>query len=149
MRTNQGKTMKKIAYFLCLLAGFTYAQNPVYSEPSFATQNDSIIIYYDATLGNQALKDFTSDVYAHCGLITDESANGTDWKCVPWDWGVNTAQNKMTRMSANLYKLVIGSVYDFYSCPESTNIQSLAFVFRNASGTIVGKDAGNADIFLS
>ena len=144
--------MKKIAYFLCLLAVFAYAQNPVYSEPAFATINDSITIYYDATLGNQALKDFTGDVYAHTGLLTKGSEDDGDWKYVwmAWPGGgtANTDKNKLTRISANLYKLVIGDIHEYYACPQDTVIEQLAFVFRNSTGTIVGKGTGDADIFL-
>ncbi|RKY52138.1 MAG: alpha-amylase, partial [Candidatus Neomarinimicrobiota bacterium] len=145
--------MKKIAYLLCVLAVFAFAQNPVYSEPSFATINDSIIIYYDATLGNQVLKDFTGDVYAHTGLITKGSSDDGNWKYVWMSWPgqgsvVNTEKNKLTRISANLYKLVIGDIHEYYACPEDTVIEQLAFVFRNSTGTMVGKDVSNADIFL-
>ena len=146
--------MKKIAYFLCVLASFAYAQNPVYSEPAFATVNDSITIYFNASLGNQALKDFTGDVYAHTGLITKGSSGDGDWKYVWMSWPgqgtvVNTEKNKLTRISANLYKLVIGDIHEYYSCPQDTVIEKMAFVFRNSTGSTVGKDVGDADIFLS
>ncbi len=140
--------MKKLALLLCVTSAFSFAQ-VIYSEPAFATQNDSIVIFYDAAMGNQALKDYSGSIYAHCGLITDQSGDGSDWKFVPWNWGVNTTQNTMTKVSDNLYKLVIGSVYDFYSCPTSTQIEKLAFVFRDATGSKVGKDAGDSDIYLT
>ena len=145
--------MKKIAWLLCVLTVFAFAQNPVYTEPAFATKNDSIVIYYDATLGNQALKDFTGDIYAHTGLITKGSENSGDWKYVWMAWPgqgtpVNTEENKLTRISTNLYSLTIGNIFDYYSCPEDTVVLELAFVFRNSTGTIIGKDVGNADIFV-
>jgi hypothetical protein len=145
--------MKRIALLLCVLAVYAYAQNPVYSEPAFATKNDSIVIYYDASLGNQALKDFTGDVYAHTGLITKGSEDDGDWKYVWMAWPgqgtpVNTAENKLTRISTNLYRLTIGNIFDYYNCPQDTVILEMAFVFRNSTGTIVGKDVGDADIFL-
>ena len=145
--------MKKIAFLLCVLTGFAFAQNPVYTEPAFATKNDSIVIYYDATLGNQALKDFTGDIYAHTGLITKGSTGSGDWKYVWMAWPgqgspVNTEENKLTRISSNLYRLTIGNIFDYYNCPEDTVIIELAFVFRNSTGTVIGKDAGDADIFV-
>src|SRR5690606_8960272 len=54
-------------------------QAQVWTEPAFPTQFDDITVYYDATQGNGALAGFQGDVYAHCGLITSESANGNDW----------------------------------------------------------------------
>ena len=66
----------------------------VTAEPEFPTVSDSVIIYFDATKGNQELKDYNGDIYAHTGVITTASVDGTDWKHVIADWDVNTDKAK-------------------------------------------------------
>ena len=60
----------------CLLALFfqqnTFAQVVTF-QPSFATQNDSLTIVFDATKGDAGLSGFTGDVYLHSGVITNKS----------------------------------------------------------------------------
>ena len=55
-------------------------------EPNFATQYDSVTIYFDATQGNGALEGFSGRVFLHTGVITSESNSGSDWKYVPAGW---------------------------------------------------------------
>jgi len=43
--------------------------------PVFPTQTDELTIYFHADKGNQGLKDFTGDVYAHTGVITNLSTS--------------------------------------------------------------------------
>ncbi|GAB4186945.1 MAG: hypothetical protein Kow00108_23990 [Calditrichia bacterium] len=123
------------------------------SEPPFPTVNDSIVIYYDATQGDQGLMNYTGDVYAHTGLITSNSSGPSDWKYVVSDWGENLPQTRLERISTNLYKLTIGNIYDYYNVPEGTGekILRLAFVFRSATEVngswVTGRDVGGTDIF--
>ena len=56
-------------------------------DPPFPNINSSITVYFDATKGNQGLKDCNCTVYAHAGLITDKSSSGSDWKYVIGNWG--------------------------------------------------------------
>jgi len=131
----------------------------VYSNPPHPTERDSIIIYFDATKGDGGLKDFTGDVYAHTGVITNLSATAKDWRYVITPWPgqggtANTSKNKLERISTNLYKLTIGFPRTFYishengaTIPDGEKILKLAFVFRNADGSKSGRDVGGADIF--
>ncbi|MDX9778442.1 MAG: hypothetical protein RBT43_06775, partial [bacterium] len=75
--------MRKIAFLMCVLTIVAYAQNPVYSDPAFSTENDSIIVYYDATMGNQALKDNSGTLYAHTGVMIEGSSQ---WEYVWTSW---------------------------------------------------------------
>jgi len=131
----------------------------VYSNPPHPTERDSIIIYFDAAKGDGGLKDFTGDVYAHTGVITNLSATAKDWRYVITPWPgqggtANTSKNKLERISTNLYKLTIGFPRTFYishengaTIPDGEKILKLAFVFRNADGSKSGRDVGGADIF--
>ncbi len=133
----------------------------VYSDPSYATEYDSIVIYFDATKGNAGLLNYTGEVYAHTGVITDLSTQPSDWRYVvtPWPGGsgtANTLKNKLVRISTNLYKLTIGRPRMYYishengaTIPATEHILKLAFVFRSADGSRTGRDVGGADIFLT
>jgi glycosidase len=123
------------------------------TEPVFPVENQSVVIYYDATLGNQGLMGYTGDVYAHTGVITNLSSSPSDWRYVKTNWGENTPETKLERISANYYKLVIApDIRSYYGVPSNEQILKMAFVFR--SGVMVGgaykegKDVGNADIFV-
>ena len=136
-------------YFLLLIFFFNsslYAQI-VAITPSFATQNDQVTILYDATKGNKALMGQTV-VYAHTGVITNLSSSATSWKYVQGNWGTDDAKVKMTKVGANLFSLTY-TINTFYGVPSSETVLKLAFVFRNQSGSIVGREADGTDIFVA
>ncbi|MDE5423724.1 T9SS type A sorting domain-containing protein [Ancylomarina sp. DW003] len=145
--------MKKIYSILVLLSLIFSSQiswsQIVTTSPSFPTENAEVTITFDASLGNQGLKDFTGDVYAHTGVITDNSTSASDWKYVISDWAVNVDKIKMTSLGNNKWELKITpDVRSYYSVPAGEEIQKMAFVFRNADGSKVGKDTGDKDIFV-
>ena len=57
----------------------------VITNPFFPTQNDFVTITYDASQGNQDLEG-ESPIYIHCGLITSESSDPSDWQHVMGNW---------------------------------------------------------------
>lgn len=138
------------AFFMCSLTGLGQV---VITDPFYPVENQSVIVYFDATKGNQGLMNYTGDVYAHTGVITDKSSSPSDWKYVKTSWGQNTPETKLERISTNYYKLTLSpSIREYYGVPASEQILKMAFVFR--SGSMVngawkeGKDVGNADIFV-
>lgn len=137
------------ALLLSLIAGSStiYAQI-ITTNPAFPTANDQVVITYDATQGNAALVGVAPPIYAHAGVITNLSTSSTDWRYVIAGWGENTAKAELTPLGNNKYSLTIGpSIKAFYGVPDGETILQLAFVFRNASGSIAGKTATNGDIF--
>ena len=68
------------------------------TQPAFPTVYDTITITFDATKGNEGLKDFTGDVYAHTGVIIESSSN---WEHVIAGWTENIPKAKLTRSSTN------------------------------------------------
>ncbi len=110
---------------------------PIFSQvttvPQYPTQNDSIIVYFDASQpGAEELLNYTGIVYTHTGVNT----NLGNWQHVIGNWGNNTTQPALTRLGANLYQLKIGNPRQFYSLVNpAENILSLAFVFRSADGS--------------
>ena len=116
------------------------------SEPEFPTQHDSIVIYYDATKGDQGLMGYSgNDVYAHTGVIT---SYGPFLRYVIADWNENVPEAKLTRIETDVYRLVIGFPREYYSMSDpNENILHLAFVIRNSNGSVTGRDVGGADIY--
>lgn len=113
--------------------------------PAFPSQNDTVTIIYDATEGNGALTGVVP-VYAHAGLITNQSTSTTDWKHVQGNWGTADASVLMTNLGNNLHKIEY-HIPSFYGFGSSVVVQQMAFVFRNASGSIVGRDPNGSDIY--
>jgi 1,4-alpha-glucan branching enzyme len=138
------KTLTKI-FILHLILALNMFSQVVVSIPEFATELDSIVIIFDAAQGDQGLKGYTGDVYAHTGVNT----NLGNWQHVIGSWGNNVTQPKLTRIGTDLYKLVVGNIRTFYNITNaSENINELAFVFRSSTNTLTGRDVGGDDIFL-
>ncbi len=118
----------------------------VYTDPPFPTQTDDITVYFDASQGNAALSGFTGNVYAHTGVITSESTAPNDWKHVQGNWGTADPNVIMTNEGDDLYSLSY-NIEDYYSINVGEVVEQLAFVFRNADGSIVGREIDGGDIF--
>lgn len=146
--------MKNLLFLLFILVFPSLAVSQVVScTPALPNDNQSVTIVFDATKGAAGLKDYTGDVYAHIGVITDKSTSSTDWKYVVAGWGVNTEKAKMTRTGANLYQItLLPDIRQYFAVPAGEVVQKIAMVFR--SGVMVngsyleGKDTGGKDIFL-
>ncbi|MFT5748841.1 MAG: 1,4-alpha-glucan branching enzyme [Ancylomarina sp.] len=143
-------TMKKLytylLSFLLLIPSIGIGQITI-SDPTFPTEDNPVTITFDASLGTAGLKDYTGDIYAHTGVFTDKS-NG-EWIYVKAEWNDNIEACKMTRVSANIYKLdITPSIRGFYGVPSNETIEKMAFVFRSHDGSKEGKDDGGKDIFV-
>ena len=141
--------------FLFVLLIFTKigVSQIITSTPPLPNDQQSVTITYDATKGTAGLKDYTGDVYAHIGVITDKSTSGTDWKYVVAAWGVNVDKAKMTRTAANLYQITLTpDIRQYFAVPAGETILKVAMVFR--SGVLIngayleGKDTGGKDILM-
>ena len=139
----------------------------VWTEPAFPTQDDAVILYYDVTEGNGALSDLTEPcpgcpfVYAHTGVITSESSSPSNWYHVQNPWPSTSPNNLSEANSENvLLPIEAGSsihtfnfggltLAEYYELSEGEVIEQLAFVFRDALGTVVGKNADESDVFIA
>lgn len=142
--------MKRLIFsFVLLLSTTVTVFSQVTANPALPTDTDQVVITFDATQGSAGLKDFTGDVYAHTGVITNLSTNGSDWKYVIAGWTTNTTKAKLTALGNNKFQLTIGpSIRAFYGVPAGETIKQLAFVFRNSDGSKTGKTATGGDIFV-
>lgn len=129
------------------LMGKPLAAQVVQLVPSQVGLNDSVTILYNASLGNAALANFQGDVYLHTGLILPQSNGPNDWYFIVGRWGQVDSQVLMTRIAPNLYSKRI-HLASFYNCPLNTQVNYLAFVFRNANGTLVGRSSSSNDILV-
>jgi 1,4-alpha-glucan branching enzyme len=115
-------------------------------SPFFATRDDIITIDYDVTKGNGALVG-VFPIYVHTGVITNLSKNPNDWRYVKTSWGSPVNQPSTSYIGNNIWRIVI-NIPTYYGVPSSETIKTLAFVFRNADGSKVGRDTDGSDIFL-
>jgi glycosidase len=132
-----------IACFILLLPHWLSAQ--VSCDPVFPNVNSDVTIYFDATQGNGALNG-VSPVYAHMGVITNLSTSPSDWKHVTTTWGIADPVGAMTLVSPNLWKKTI-NIQTFFNIAGGETVLKLSFVFRNTSGSIVGRASDGSDIF--
>ncbi|MDO9154409.1 MAG: alpha-amylase family glycosyl hydrolase, partial [Paludibacter sp.] len=150
--------MKKstFSFLFLMFATFSWAQL-VTTNPQFVTHDGGVVeITFDAALGSLGLNNFTGDVYAHIGVITNLSTSDSDWKYVvtPWPTATNlalanTAKNKLTSLGSNKYKLTLSpNVRNYFIVPSAETIKKIAIVFRNADGTLTGKTSSGGDIFI-
>ena len=113
--------------------------------PSEPTVNDTVTVVYDATQGNGELAGI-SPIYAHTGVLTLDSQHPSDWKHVKTNWGENTEEVRMTDLGNNKNQLRY-HIKSYYGIPDEEVVTDLAFVFRDASASTVGRNAENGDIF--
>ncbi len=125
----------------------TQSQAVVWTEPAFPTQLDDVTIYFDASEGNAALQGFNGTVYAHTGVISSASSNGSDWQHVQGNWGTIDANTEMTSIGGEVYTIEY-NIEDYYNINPGEQVFQMAFVFRNADGSIVGRDTNGSDIFV-
>lgn len=116
-------------------------------NPAFPTVNDVVTITYDATQGNAALVN-QNQIYCHTGLITSTSTSPTNWQYVQGTWGTIDLDVAMTNIGNNKHQITI-DIDQFYGVPGTATVLKLAFVFRTANGSIVGREADGSDIFYN
>jgi 1,4-alpha-glucan branching enzyme len=137
--------MKKLLSVLSMLCcALTHGQI-LTVNPAFPTVNDVITITYDATKGNAALANQTQ-IYCHTGLITTSSTSPSNWQYVQGTWGTADPTVAMTYVGNNKHQITI-DIDQFYGVPGTVSVLKLAFVFRTANGSIVGRESDGSDIF--
>ena len=135
---------------LTLLAFATHAQAQVTTSPVFFTDTTPVTITYDATQGNAALANFTGDVYIWTGTVTNLSANNTTWRNVKSpNFGAADPAALMTRDTSNpnIYRITF-TPRTYYPIPGAETLLRLGMIFKNATGSIVGRATGGGDIFV-
>ena len=140
-------TLRTLIFPLALSATTLWGQ-VLSVTPVFPTATDTVTIVYDATQGNAALVG-VSPVYAHAGLITSASTSNSNWMNVQGTWGQPTPSVLMTALGNNKHRIKYHIPTFYGAVTTGTTVQKLAFVFRNAAGTTVGRNADGSDIFYA
>ena len=132
-----------------------------WTNPVAPNQDDLVTLFYDTSQGNGALLQEEPPcppcpfIYIHTGVITSESSSLSDWQFVqnPWPNGNNNSEansgNVLLPLGGTLHSFDFGgmTLAEFYGIPDGEEIQKLAFVFRNATGTVVGQDSDNGSFY--
>jgi len=107
------------------------------ADPQYPTVNDAVDITFHTDLCDCALDGYTGDIYAHTGLITSESTGSGDWKYVIAEWTENLEKAKLEKINSTTYVLhITPDIKNYYEIPDGTEVEQLAFVFRNPTGTM-------------
>ena len=120
----------------------------VSTAPSFPTVDDPIVITFDASEGNGGLSGFTGKVYAHTGVITNNSTSPSDWKYTQGTWGTANAP-EMTSIGNDKYTLSIPNIKSFYGVPAGETVEQISILFRNEAGDKAGRNTDGSDIFIT
>ena len=120
----------------------------VTTDPAVPRADEEVTITFDATQGTAGLQDCGCDVYLHTGVILPGSS---EWQNVQTTWAVEDDDWKLTPVEgeSNLYTYTFTpTLREYFDVAEGTDILQLALVFRNGDGSLEGKAAGGADIFI-
>ncbi len=138
-----------ISFLSIFLITLLVRSQVVTTLPAAFIESDLVTLTFDATQGDAGLKDYTGDVYAHIGVITNLSSSNSDWKYVKAAWSSNTAACLCVRQSTNTFTLSLSpNLRDYFGVPQGETIYKLALVFRSSDGTKTGKAVGSTDILI-
>lgn len=73
--------------------------------PRLASTDDTVTVYFNALAGNGGLAGFTGNVYAHTGVITQNSTHPGDWKYTKAGWGSTDSSILMTPLGNDQYSI--------------------------------------------
>lgn len=123
-----------------LCGGQSITLNPFANAVLF---EDSLVITYNATLGQTQLVG-ASKVYMHAGYQAVAFGPIISWV---GNWGQDDGIGQMQDLGNNFWRITI-HVRNYFGLAPGTNVNALAMVFRNADGTLTGKDNTGNDIYL-
>ncbi len=152
--------MRHMSFLSIYLLFISFVNAQITISPTSAGPDDSATIIFDAAAGNKELMGATK-VYMHHGVVTDK-ADGTAWKYVKGNWGLDDGIGQMTKVSGetNKWQITINpNVRAYFGVPNGENIFRISCVFRNETGAIKGTlapgnygwgtVASNQDIYIN
>ena len=133
---------------LCLLSPSSLNGQVVWTEPAFPTVDDQVTMYYNSALGNGELQGVIP-IYIHSGVITSNSNGPSDWQNVQTAWGTPDPLALLSPEGNGMHTFDFNglTLSDYYQLDEGETVESLAMVFRNSTGSLVGRNADGSDIF--
>lgn len=110
-------------------------------DPVFPVVANPVDITFHVNRCNCNLVGYTGDIYAHTGLITNESADMDDWEFVIADWNENIEKALLQKIDDTTYVLhITPSITEYYEITPEVIVENLAFVFRSSDRS---KQTGN------
>lgn len=144
------KTLLVTILFLICFHGFS--QLLTWSPDFIQESSTPVVITVDATKGNQGLLNYTptTDVYVHIGVITNLSANSSDWKYVTSVWGTTNPAFQAINSGNNKWSYTItGGLRTFFGLTNpAESIQKIAILFRNGNGGVKQANADGSDMYV-
>ncbi|HEY6063264.1 MAG TPA: alpha-amylase family glycosyl hydrolase, partial [Chitinophagaceae bacterium] len=144
--------MKRFTILLAVITLFLFSASAqlLTWTPNFAKDNDNIVITMDAAKGNQGLNNYTptSDVYVHVGVITNLSANASDWRYVKFTWATTPPAAQASYLGSNKWQYTITNIRSFFAVPGGETILKIAILFRNGAGTSVLRNTDGSDMYI-
>ncbi|RYY54442.1 MAG: T9SS type A sorting domain-containing protein [Chitinophagaceae bacterium] len=119
------------------------------TSPAFPKEDQPLTITMDAGKGNRGLFNYSGDVFLHVGLITSKSADGNDWKYVPFTWGTSPANGQATAGANNTWTFTINDIRAFFNITDpAETIRSIALLYRDAQGNSVQRNADGSNMYI-
>lgn len=139
-----------IGIFSILCWSISVTAQVVWTEPAFPTADDQVTLYYNSALGNGELQGVIP-VYIHTGVITSNSTGPSDWQNVQTNWGTSDPSAVLNPEGNSIHTFDFNglTLSEYYQLDAGEAIESLAMVFRNSNGTLVGRNADGSDIFYA
>ncbi len=151
------KTLFPLAAILALsICGTLMGYAQVTSRPSSIPRGyrQVITLTYDpySALGDSGMVGATA-CYSHIGLLTANSTNESDWKYVREGSFGTTDQVKWSKYGKKWQLNLSPSIYEFFDCPMSEEIQAIVMVFHDGGGDTakIGRmhDGSNIQVVLA
>lgn len=145
--------IKKLLTFLFVFTCYTSFSQLLTWTPDFPMESTSgMTITMDANKGNRALYNYNPfDVYVHIGVITNKSTGPGDWKHVLSTWGTTDPAFKANPASgqSRWTFTITNNLRSYFNITDATeNIEKIAIIFRNGSGSIQQGNADNSDMYI-
>ena len=133
---------------LAVLAPLTHQAQVIWTVPAFPTTDDQVTLYYNSSEGNGELEGVIP-VYIHTGVITSNSSGPSDWQNVQTAWGTSDPLALMNPEGSGIHTFDFNglTLSEYYQLDAGETIESLAMVFRNSTGSLVGRNVDGSDIF--
>lgn len=136
---------------ITLLSGSRVEAQLLSPVPAFPQDTSVVSVTVDCSKGNQGLYNYSpvSDVYVHIGVITNLSANSSDWRYAPFTWGTTNPAAQATSLGNNKYQYTINNIRSFFGVPAGETILAVAILFRNGSGSLAQRNTDGSDMFVT
>lgn len=124
-------------------------QKPIVEvSPAVFTLDDVITLtYYPDRSYPEGNLVGVSPIYMYSGLLSPENINTGSWSNIVGNWGLDDGVGIMTDNGDGSWSITI-TPRTYYNVPAEFVAGQIGIVFRNAEGTLVGKDEFEENIYI-